>query len=87
MPKVARGRGATGSGRHILQPPFTPAIIELVDQSVATAGDYRRFFEIDGKHYSAHHRSAHRLAGDARYGLSVGDSVGLHAGGRAWRRY
>ena len=34
------------------QPPFTPAIIELVDQSVATAGDYRRFFEIDGKHYS-----------------------------------
>ena len=34
------------------QPPFTPAIIELADQSVATAGDYRRFFEIDGKHYS-----------------------------------
>ena len=34
------------------QPPFTPAIVELVDQSVATAGDYRRFFEIDGKHYS-----------------------------------
>jgi thiamine biosynthesis lipoprotein len=34
------------------QPAFTPAIIELVDQSVATAGDYRRFFEIDGKHYS-----------------------------------
>jgi FAD:protein FMN transferase len=34
------------------RPPFAPAIIELVDQSVATAGDYRRFFEIDGKHYS-----------------------------------
>ena len=34
------------------QPPLTPAIIELADQSVATAGDYRRFFEVDGKHYS-----------------------------------
>jgi len=33
-------------------PSFTAQIIELVDQSVATAGDYRRFFEIDGKHYS-----------------------------------
>lgn len=31
---------------------FEPVVIELVNQSVATAGDYRRFFEIDGKHYS-----------------------------------
>jgi thiamine biosynthesis lipoprotein len=29
-----------------------PAIVELRDESVATAGDYRRFFEVDGKHYS-----------------------------------
>jgi FAD:protein FMN transferase len=34
------------------QPAFKPEIVELVNQSVATAGDYRRFFEIDGKHYS-----------------------------------
>ena len=32
--------------------PFETEVVELVDQSVATAGDYRRFFEIDGKHYS-----------------------------------
>jgi thiamine biosynthesis lipoprotein len=31
---------------------FEPAIVALRDQSVATAGDYRRFFEIDGRHYS-----------------------------------
>ena len=29
-----------------------PAIVELRDESVATAGDYRRFFESGGKHYS-----------------------------------
>jgi thiamine biosynthesis lipoprotein len=34
------------------QPPFEPDVIALVDESVATAGDYRRFFEIDGRHYS-----------------------------------
>jgi thiamine biosynthesis lipoprotein len=32
--------------------PFEPQIVELEDQSVATAGDYRRFFEVDGKHFS-----------------------------------
>src|SRR6188768_2207572 len=31
---------------------FEPEVVELVDQSVATAGDYRRIFEIDDKHYS-----------------------------------
>jgi FAD:protein FMN transferase len=31
---------------------FEPAIVALRDESVATAGDYRRFFEIDGRHYS-----------------------------------
>ena len=34
------------------QPRFKPQILELAEQSVATAGDYRRFFEIDGRHYS-----------------------------------
>jgi thiamine biosynthesis lipoprotein len=34
------------------RPSFEPEVVELIDQSVATAGDYRRFFEIDGKHYS-----------------------------------
>jgi thiamine biosynthesis lipoprotein len=29
-----------------------PAAVELADQSIATAGDYRRFFETGGKHYS-----------------------------------
>jgi thiamine biosynthesis lipoprotein len=29
-----------------------PATIELHDEGVATAGDYRRYFEIDGRHYS-----------------------------------
>jgi FAD:protein FMN transferase len=33
-------------------PRFPPAIVPLKDESVATAGDYRRFFEIDGRHYS-----------------------------------
>jgi len=33
-------------------PDVEPAIIELHDESVATAGDYRRFFETGGKHYS-----------------------------------
>ncbi len=32
--------------------PFKSEVIALVNQSVATAGDYRRYFEIDGKHYS-----------------------------------
>jgi thiamine biosynthesis lipoprotein len=33
-------------------PPISPKVITLVNESVATAGDYRRFFEIDAKHYS-----------------------------------
>ena len=39
-------------GRHFRPAAIEPAIIALVDESVATAGDYRRFFEIDGRHYS-----------------------------------
>ena len=33
-------------------PDVEPAVVELHDESVATAGDYRRFFESGGKHYS-----------------------------------
>jgi thiamine biosynthesis lipoprotein len=29
-----------------------PAVLELQDSSIATAGDYRRFFESGGRHYS-----------------------------------
>jgi thiamine biosynthesis lipoprotein len=34
------------------RPAPMPAIVELRDASIATAGDYRRFFEADGRHYS-----------------------------------
>jgi thiamine biosynthesis lipoprotein len=34
------------------EPAVMPAIVELRDESIATAGDYRRFFEADGRHYS-----------------------------------
>lgn len=33
-------------------PDVEPAVVELRNDSVATAGDYRRFFESGGKHYS-----------------------------------
>ncbi|MEO8018317.1 MAG: FAD:protein FMN transferase [Pseudomonadota bacterium] len=33
-------------------PPFPSETVVLRDESVATAGNYRRFFEIDGGHYS-----------------------------------
>ena len=50
---VARGRGGAGSGRHFRASRLSSRrSSSCVDQSVATAGDYRRFFEIDGKHYS-----------------------------------
>ncbi|MBC8025795.1 MAG: FAD:protein FMN transferase, partial [Steroidobacteraceae bacterium] len=29
-----------------------PATVELRNESIATAGDYRRFFEAEGRHYS-----------------------------------
>ena len=34
------------------RPRFEPELVVLRNESVATAGDYRRFFEIDGRHYS-----------------------------------
>lgn len=33
-------------------PAMEPEVVGLRDSSVATAGDYRRFFEIGGRHYS-----------------------------------
>ena len=59
----ARGRNARGAAWRVAVerpaadatsslPAIDPAIVELHDESVATAGDYRRFFESGGKHYS-----------------------------------
>ena len=59
----ARGRNARGAawrwrwnGPRPTQRPacraIEPAIVSLHDESVATAGDYRRFFESGGRHYS-----------------------------------
>jgi FAD:protein FMN transferase len=59
----ARGRNARGAPWRVaverpaadvtsVVPDVEPAVVELHDESVATAGDYRRFFESGGKHYS-----------------------------------
>lgn len=59
----ARGRNAAGrSWRVAVETPEPdagsvrnhgrPAVISLRDDSIATAGDYRRFFESGGNHYS-----------------------------------
>jgi thiamine biosynthesis lipoprotein len=59
----ARGHNATGSAwRVAVEQPAADvtgtratsgtAVVTLNDSSVATAGDYRRYFEIDGRHYS-----------------------------------
>jgi len=59
----ARGRNARGTPWRVAverpaadvtsaMPDVEPAVVELHDESVATAGDYRRFFESGGKHYS-----------------------------------
>jgi len=59
----ARGRNARGAPWRVAVerpaadatssvPDVEPAIVELHDESVATAGDYRRFFDSGGKHYS-----------------------------------
>jgi FAD:protein FMN transferase len=57
-----RARGSNGAGqpwRVAVEQPGAdntaaglPASIALRDASVATAGDYRRYFEVDGRHYS-----------------------------------
>jgi thiamine biosynthesis lipoprotein len=56
----ARGHNAAGKPwRVAVEQPgadnaagATPASVELRDASVASAGDYRRYFEVDGRHYS-----------------------------------
>jgi len=57
----ARGRNGYGEawrvaverpGADNAADPDNPASIELRDTSIATAGDYRRYFEVDGRHYS-----------------------------------
>jgi thiamine biosynthesis lipoprotein len=59
----ARGRNSSGSPwRVAVERPgadvesstatIEPAVVELRDESIATAGDYRRFFESGGRHYS-----------------------------------
>ena len=60
-----RARGVNSQGgawRVAVEPPqadatsgapaFRREIVALLNESVATAGDYRRYFEIDGHHYS-----------------------------------
>jgi thiamine biosynthesis lipoprotein len=59
----ARGRNARGQPWHVAVerpaadvsssvPAIEPTVVSLSDESVATAGDYRRFFETGGRHYS-----------------------------------
>ena len=59
----ARGRNAQGTAWQVAveQPApdypsgaarTVPAVVALRDESIATAGDYRRFFESGGRHYS-----------------------------------
>ena len=59
----ARGRNAHGAPWQVAveqpaaddpggAPRTVPAVVALRDESVATAGDYRRFFETGGRHYS-----------------------------------
>ena len=59
----ARGRNARGAAWQVAveQPApddpsgaarTVPAVVTLRDESIATAGDYRRFFESGGRHYS-----------------------------------
>jgi thiamine biosynthesis lipoprotein len=59
----ARGRNAHGAAWRVAverpaadvssnTPVIETAIVSLHDESVATAGDYRRFFESGGRHYS-----------------------------------
>lgn len=59
----ARGRSARGEAwRVVVERPgpdqpvsggvVDDAVVTLVDASIATAGDYRRFFEAGGRHYS-----------------------------------
>ena len=57
-------------------------VIEPGDAAVATSGDYRNFFEHEGRSLLAHDRPGDRPAGDARPGDRVGRGRHLHGGGR-----
>jgi thiamine biosynthesis lipoprotein len=59
----ARGLNAAGEAWRVAveapvadvtsaKPAINPDVVVLYDESVATAGDYRRFFEDGGRHYS-----------------------------------
>ncbi len=59
----ARGRNAQGGYWQVAveqpsaddpggAPRTVPAVVALRDESIATAGDYRRYFETGGRHYS-----------------------------------
>ena len=59
----ARGRNPRGDAWQVAveqpaaddpsgAPRIVPAVVALHDRSIATAGDYRRFFESGGRHYS-----------------------------------
>jgi FAD:protein FMN transferase len=59
----ARGRNARGESWQVAveqpaaddpsgAPRTVPAVVALRDESIATAGDYRRYFETGGRHYS-----------------------------------
>ena len=59
----ARGRNPRGDAWQVAveqpaaddpsgAPRIVPAVVALYDRSIATAGDYRRFFESGGRHYS-----------------------------------
>ena len=91
----ARGVNARGEPwRVAVEPPAADATVRraahrarrssrCVDQSVATAGDYRRFFEIDGRHYShiIDPRTGWPVTHDTVSATAM--AAGLHAGGRA----
>ena len=51
--RPGRWRWSSPRPTTLRQPPRTvPAVVALRDESIATAGDYRRFFESGGRHYS-----------------------------------
>jgi len=41
--------------------PGITRMLPLVNQAISTAGDYERYFEVDGVRLPPHHRSAHRV--------------------------
>jgi thiamine biosynthesis lipoprotein len=87
----ARGRNTKGESWRVaverpaadvtsVLPPIEPEIVALRDESIATAGDYRRFFETGGRHYS-HIIDPHTgwpVAHDTRSATAIADDC-MHA--------